>query len=460
MMNVENENQCSMCKKSVSKLKIYNLAKKTYRLCQTCGKAFESGMDLMNQENNLNSYINDLNDIKDPEILAKIRKEIREDIDPIYKDQFANLINFDFTPSQIYDKLNQFIVGQSEAKKKMSTAVRRHYKRISLRIRENYDDKFNSKSITANQIPKENILLIGPTGSGKTYTCRILSDIVSTPFWSASMTGFTEDGYVGESVENLLSSLIREAGHFLPLAECGMIFMDEIDKKAMKNAGNPSISRDVSGEGVQSAILDMIDTNGAVMNVGLTMGNRKHSQRYTEKLNTRDIMFIMGGAFPGLVDIVKKRVKSNKKIGFNANVNLSSFDKQLYDNELLHQVLPEDVVEYGFLPELVGRFGLMTVLDPLTKDDMKIILLDIKNAIIPQQQILAGIEGFAIEFTEEAIDKIIDKAVNSGMGARRLKSIVTHTTDQIFFEMPDKTGTHNVKVLGETVDDPSVFEVN
>jgi len=273
------------------------------------------------------------------------------------------------------------------------------------------------------------------------------------------MTSFTEDGYVGESVENLISSLFREAGYYNPLAECGILFLDEIDKKAMKTAGNPSISRDVSGEGVQAAILDMLDTHGSIMNVGLTLGNRRNSQRYTEKFNTRDVLFILGGAFTGLVDIIKHRVKGKKFIGFGKS-NYIELDKQKEENEILHQVLPEDIVEYGFLPELVGRIGLIGVLDPLTKEDMRSILLDTNNAIIKQQKILAEIENIDIEFTEDALDSIIDIALASGMGARRLKAIVSNTTEQVFFDLSGSKTTKKVKILQETVNNPEKYEVS
>lgn len=443
-MSVKDSDKCECCGSPSNS--VYVVKGKTLALCDDCKKVFHSYVDA----NDKNQKKVDKAEEKLSEI-AQQRKSMRGDTDQKYIEQYSNLISFDLKPQEIYDKLNQYVVGQDDVKRKISVAVRRHYKRISLRIHENWDDEWSNKEVTANHIPKENILLIGPTGSGKTYSCRILSEIVSVPFWAAAMTAFTEDGYVGESVENLISSLLREAGYYNPLAECGILFLDEIDKKAMKTAGNPSITRDVSGEGVQSAILDMMDTHGSIMNVGLTLGNRRNAQRYTEKFNTRDVLFILGGAFPGLEDIIRKRIKGRSNMGFNTNPIENPKQKE----EILNEVLPEDIVEYGFLPELVGRIGSISVLSPLDKDDMKKILLDVDNAIIKQQSILAEMEDFELEFTPEALDAIIDKALDSGMGARRLKAIVSNTTDQIFFDLPK---CKKIRILPETVEDPSKYE--
>lgn len=434
---------CSFCQCKASTTLAFNNT--LVNFCDNCKNKY---MSISSSDSNY----------KDLNQMAKMRKNTRDDIDEKYILQYGKIVDFNLTPQDIYNQLSKYIVGQDSAKKKLSVAIRRHYRRVSLRIKEQWDDEWSSEEITANSIPKENVLLIGPTGCGKTYTCRTLSNIVSVPFWMAAMTAFTEDGYVGESVENLISSLLREAGYYNPLAECGILFLDEIDKKAMKTAGNPSISRDVSGEGVQSAILDMIDTQGSIMNVGLTLGNRRNSQRYTEKFNTRDVLFILGGAFPGLVDIIQKRVHGKKKIGFDVE-HYTFADKQKFDNEILHNVLPEDIVAYGFIPELVGRLGIISVLDPLSKDDMKSILLDTDNAIIKQQNILASIENINIDFTEEAINTIIDQAIESGMGARRLKAIVSNTTEQIFFDLSGSNKMKKVRVLPETVNNPSKYEI-
>lgn len=437
-VNGQKTTKCKYCDKEISYS--IKLANKKISLCEEHQKIFEDALNLSNIQHAQSSFKNNI-------------EENVED-NTKYKKQYANILEFNMTPKEIYNNLSKYIVGQDDAKTKLSVAIRRHYSRLKIKILNLTDEK------TPISIPKENILLIGPTGSGKTYTCKNISNIVSAPFWSASMSGFTEDGYVGDSVENLMSSLLRESGYFTQLAECGILFLDEIDKKAMKTVGNPSITRDVSGEGVQAALLDMIDTNGSIMNVGLNLGGRKHSQRYTEKINTKDILFILGGAFSGLSDVIRKRTSSNKKIGFGINhMELNATDKQKEENDLLHSVIHEDIIEYGFLPELVGRLGTIAVLDPLSQDDLKHILIDIENAVIKQQNLLASIEDIKLEFTEEAINAIIKKAINSGMGARRLKGIVSETTEKVFFDLSGVRSGKTIKILEETIEDNSKYEI-
>jgi len=437
-LNEKKPQKCKYCNKEISYT--INILNKKISLCEDHQKVFEDALNLSNLQYAHNSFKSNGEEL---EIENKAK----------YLKQYTSLLDFNMKPKEIYNELSKYVVGQEDAKRKLSVAIRRHYARLKFKIL----DLENKK--TPN-IPKENILLIGPTGSGKTFTCRNISNIISVPFWTASMSGFTEDGYVGDSVESLMSSLLRESGYFTQLAECGMLFLDEIDKKAMKTAGNPSITRDVSGEGVQAALLDMIDTNGSIMNVGLNMGSRKHSQRYTERMNTKDILFVLGGAFSGLSDIIRKRTTSGKKIGFGVNnCELNAVDKQKEENELLHNVLHEDIIEYGFLPELVGRIGTIAVLDPLSENDLKNILLNVENSVIKQQKILASIEDLELDFTEEAINSIIKKAISSGMGARRLKGIVSEATERIFFDLSGEKSGKKVRILEETIEDNSKYEI-
>ena len=333
------------------------------------------------------------------------------------------------TPRQLFEQLSEHVVGQDEAKKTLSVAVYNHYKRISLGEHAHEGDV---------EVAKSNIMLLGPTGSGKTLLAQTLARTLKVPFAIADATTLTEAGYVGEDVENILLKLITAADFDIPRAEIGIIYIDEIDKVARK-AENLSITRDVSGEGVQQALLKIIE--GCEASVP-PQGGRKHPQQELIHIDTTNILFILGGAFVGLPDIVAERV-GKTSIGFGSEMPES---KRAADAELLNQVLPEDLHKYGMIPEFIGRIPVITSLKELSKEDLVRVLTEPKNALVKQYKAMFAYEDAELIFEDDALQAMAEQAIDHQTGARGLRSICERALQDVMYDLPDHDGTKRVVI--------------